>query len=55
MDEMADRLESLSEPDSPSEIRGLVKEMGRALDDDMGDEMEEMFESDMDNPDLIDG
>ena len=54
VDEMADRLEEMGEPDSPSQVRQMVKEMGRAMDDDMGDEMEEMFESDMDNPELAD-
>ena len=47
IDEMADELEVFGEPDSPSEMRGMVREMGKAMDEDMSDEMEEMFEADM--------
>ena len=47
MDEMADRLDSLEDPDSPREMRGLVREMGKAMDEDVSDEMEEMLESDL--------
>lgn len=47
IDELADRMELMGEPDSPSEMRELVRDMGRAMDDDMADEMEEMFEADM--------
>lgn len=47
IDELADRLETMGEPDSPAEMRRLAREMGKAMDDDMADEMEEMFESDM--------
>jgi putative FmdB family regulatory protein len=47
IDEMADRLETMGEPDDPSEVRQLVREMGKAMDDDMSDEMEEMFEADL--------
>jgi hypothetical protein len=54
VDEMADRLETMGEPESPSAIRSLVKEMGRAMDEDFSDDMEEMFETDMENPDLED-
>lgn len=43
---MADRMELMGEPESPSEVRKMVREMGKALDDDAADEMEEMFESD---------
>jgi hypothetical protein len=47
IDELADRFELMGEPDSPAEMREMVKDMGRAMDDDMADEMEEMFEADM--------
>ncbi len=47
VDEIADQLELMGEPDSPTEMRGMMREMGKAMDDDMSDEMEEMFESDM--------
>lgn len=51
VDEMADHLESIGEPESPAQMREIVKEMGRAMDDDMSDDMEEMFEADMEDPD----
>lgn len=47
IDELADRLETMGEPDSPSEMRSVMRELGKALDEDASDEMEEMFESDM--------
>jgi len=50
VEELADRLESTGEPDSPSEMRDMVREMGKAMDEDMSDEMEEMFEADMEAP-----
>jgi putative FmdB family regulatory protein len=45
---IADHLDQAGEPESPSAIRAMVREMGQAMDDDISDEMEEMFESDMD-------
>ncbi|MCW5937146.1 MAG: zinc ribbon domain-containing protein [Fimbriimonadaceae bacterium] len=47
VDELADRVELMGEPDSSSGMRSLVREMGKAMDDDMADEMEELFETDM--------
>jgi len=47
IDEMADRLETMGEPDSPAEMREVVRELGKAMDEDVADEMEEMFEADM--------
>lgn len=47
IDEMADRLASMGDPETGSEMREMMKELGRASDEDMADEMEEMFESDM--------
>jgi putative FmdB family regulatory protein len=47
VDEMADHLETMGEPDSPSAMREMVREMGKAMDEDMSDEMEAMFEEDM--------
>ena len=49
IDEIADRLENMGDPDSPAEVRELVREMGKAMDEDVSDEMEEVFESDMAN------
>jgi hypothetical protein len=47
IDELADRLESMGEPDSPAEMRSMMREMGKAMDDDVSDDMEELFEADM--------
>lgn len=47
VDELADRLETMGEPDSASQMREMMKEMGKAMDEDVSDEMEEMFEADM--------
>jgi hypothetical protein len=51
IDEMADRLEAMGEPESPSQMREMVREMGRALDEDGADDLEEIFEADMDASD----
>lgn len=47
IDEVADRLESTDDYGSGTEMRGLMREMGKAMDDDVADDMEEMFEADM--------
>lgn len=47
IDELADRMEGMGEPDSPAEMRSMMREMGKALDEDSSDEMEELFEQDM--------
>jgi putative FmdB family regulatory protein len=47
LDAMADRLETMGEPESPSEMREVMRELGKAMDDDASDDMEEMFEADM--------
>jgi putative FmdB family regulatory protein len=47
VDAIADSLETMGEPDSPTEMREMMREMGKAMDEDMSDEMEEMFEADM--------
>lgn len=49
VEEIASHLEAIGEPDSPSQMREIVREMGKAMDDDMADEMEEMFEADMED------
>lgn len=51
VDEMSERMERYDEPDSPSEARRLVREMGKALDDDASDEMEALYESDLEGGD----
>lgn len=47
IDEIADRLEASGDPDDPGEMRQLIREMGKAMDEDVSDEMEELFEADM--------
>jgi putative FmdB family regulatory protein len=50
IDELSERLETMGEPESAGAMRRLVREMGKAMDDDMADEMEELFETDQDAP-----
>lgn len=47
VEEIADRLETMGEPDRPSAMREAMREVGKALDDDASEEMEAMFEADM--------
>lgn len=47
VDEIADRLEGMGEPESPREMREMMREMGKAMDEDLSDDMEQMFEDDM--------
>ncbi len=49
LDEMADRLELYGDPDSPTEMRRMVKELGKATDNDVSADMESLFESDMES------
>lgn len=44
--EISDRLER-GEPETSAEMRSLVKEMGRAGDEEASDELEEMLEMDL--------
>jgi hypothetical protein len=47
IDALADQIETMGEPDSPSQMRELMREMGKATDEDVSDEMEEMLEADL--------
>lgn len=47
IDELAGQLETMGEPDSPAAMRSMMREMGKAMDEDVSEEMEEMFEADM--------
>jgi putative FmdB family regulatory protein len=47
LDELAERMDTMGEPDSSSEMRGVMREMGKAMDDDASDEMEEMLEAEL--------
>ncbi len=51
VDELADSLEGMGDPDSPAEMRKMMREMGKALDEDVSDELEEVFEADMEGED----
>ena len=51
LDEVADRLETMGEDASPSAVRGQMREVGKALDEDAADEFEEMFEADQSDAD----
>lgn len=48
IEELSDMVEAMPDPDSPSQMRGMLKEMGKALDEDFSEEIEEMFEADHD-------
>jgi phage shock protein A len=47
IDEIADRLELMNEPETGSDLREIVRELGKAGDDDVSEELEQMFEADM--------
>ncbi len=47
IDAIADKLEFMNEPESGSDMRDIVRELGKATDDDVSSELEEMFEADM--------
>lgn len=47
LDDLSNRLDDINEPDSPAAMRRMVREMGKAMDEDAADDMEEMFEADM--------
>lgn len=51
VEELADRMEAMGEPDSASEMREMIREVGKALDEDVSDEMEELFEADAEGSD----
>lgn len=47
MDSIAQDLEAMDDPESPAAMRRMVREVGKALDEDVADDMEEMLESDL--------
>jgi hypothetical protein len=51
LEAVADQLESMGDPDSPAAMQNLVREVGKAMDEDMSGELEEMFDADMSGPD----
>ncbi|MGI8924836.1 MAG: FmdB family zinc ribbon protein [Fimbriimonadales bacterium] len=46
LDEVSDRLDMMGEPESYSELRDTLRDVGSAMDEDVSEEMEEMFEGD---------
>lgn len=51
LDDAADRIELMDAPDSASATRQMFRELGKAVDDDASDQLEEMFEADMEGGD----
>lgn len=47
LDALADRMERMGDDADPRMMREMARELGQASDDDMGDEMEEMLDSEM--------
>lgn len=52
LEEVADEMDFYGEPDSPAAMRSALREAGKAMDEDMADEMEAMFEEDMEGTSL---
>ncbi|HLO98311.1 MAG TPA: zinc ribbon domain-containing protein, partial [Fimbriimonas sp.] len=51
LDDAADRIELMDAPESASATRQMFRELGKAVDDDASDQLEEMFETDMEGGD----
>lgn len=49
LDALTERVEGMAEPDSYDEMRSVIREAGSAMDEDLADDMEEMFESDVES------
>lgn len=47
IEEIADRFASLSDDTTGTEMEGMMREVGKALDEDAGEELVEMFQDDM--------
>lgn len=47
IDELADKFENMSDAEDPAAMRAMVRDLGKAMDEDVADEMEELFEADM--------
>jgi putative FmdB family regulatory protein len=44
--ELADRFETFGEPDSPHAVREALRDAGKAMDEDLSDELIEAYEED---------
>lgn len=47
LDEMAKRIENTADPESPTQLKNLMREMGKALDEDLSEDMEQVFEDEI--------
>lgn len=47
IDEISDRIERMGEPETAGQMRSLVKDLGDAGDEGMGEDLEEMLELDL--------
>ena len=47
IDEIADRLETMGEPEDSATMRETVRELGKAMDEDVSDELEQMLDADL--------
>jgi len=47
IDELADQVEIMGEPEHAGQMRRLMRDMGKAMDEDLSDEMEAMLEADL--------
>ncbi len=45
LDSLAEEMEAIGDSDDPKTMRRLMKDMSAAMDEDMGDDFEEMMES----------
>lgn len=45
VDEIADRIDTVGE--DSAEMSGLIRDLGHAMDEDMADELEELYDADM--------
>ncbi|MCC6403652.1 MAG: hypothetical protein IT207_06540 [Fimbriimonadaceae bacterium] len=51
LDELAARFETMEDPGTSTKTRAALREVGKAMDEDFADEMEEIYEADMESPD----
>jgi hypothetical protein len=47
IDELADKFENMADVNDHAAMRGMVRDLGKAMDEDVADEMEELFEADL--------
>jgi hypothetical protein len=47
IDELADHVETMGEPENSATMRRLMRDMGKAMDEDLSEDLEAMLESDL--------